>query len=53
MKKMGNNIEFAVKNTVDDGMVVVVSWKLGPSCSLLSPEIIFTDNARAKISKFC
>ncbi|KAK4439423.1 hypothetical protein Salat_0277200 [Sesamum alatum] len=28
MKNLGNNIEFVVQQTSDDGMVVVVSWKL-------------------------
>lgn len=29
MKKLGNNIEFVVQPTLEDGMVVGVSWKLG------------------------
>ncbi|KAL6520498.1 hypothetical protein OROHE_017086 [Orobanche hederae] len=28
MKKLGKNIEFVVQQTMDDGMVVTVSWKL-------------------------
>ncbi|CAA0826481.1 Unknown protein [Striga hermonthica] len=28
MKSLGNNIEFVVQQTIDDGMVVSVSWKL-------------------------
>ncbi|KAL6546816.1 hypothetical protein OROMI_022537 [Orobanche minor] len=28
MKKLGENIEFVVQQTMDDGMVVTVSWKL-------------------------
>ncbi|KAH6768841.1 hypothetical protein C2S51_014177 [Perilla frutescens var. frutescens] len=33
MKYMGNNIEFVVQQTLDDGMVVGVSWKLGSDSS--------------------
>lgn len=29
MKNLGNNLQFVVQQTVDDGMVVAVSWKLG------------------------
>ncbi|KAL8461588.1 hypothetical protein ACS0TY_032897 [Phlomoides rotata] len=28
MKNLGNNLQFVVQQTVDDGMVVAVSWKL-------------------------
>lgn len=43
MKNLGNNIEFVVQQTSDDGMVVGVSWKLGfPSLSLLFPTMPVT-----------
>lgn len=36
MKYLGNNIEIVVQQTLDEGMVVGVSWKLG-SLPLIYP----------------